>query len=142
MTSRRRVATAYDLAAWRLRGDIRTASGDLWTRAANYHSRAPEYSAPSRADLMKRGEKWGTWLSERFVTYDPNAAGAPAIVAGTAPVEGTPKERTVAITQAAITAMAEPVQSVPQKVTVTRHRAYNQAAERALADMYAPGLVK
>lgn len=133
---------SYDLAAWRLRGHIRNDSGDLWTRAANYHSRTPEYNAPYRADLMKKAEKWGAWLSERFVTYDPNAAGAPAIVAGTAPVEGTPKERTVAITQAAITAMAEPVQSVPQKVTVTGHRVYNQAAERALADMYAPGLVK
>ena len=133
---------SYDLAAWRLRGHIRNDSGDLWTRAANYHSRTPEYNAPYRADLMKKAEKWGTWLSERFVTYDPNAAGAPAIVAGTAPVEGTPKERAVAITQAAITAMAEPVQSAPQKVTVTHHPAYNQAAERALADMYAPGLVK
>lgn len=133
---------SYDLAAWRLRGHIRNDSGDLWTRAANYHSRTPEYNAPYRADLMKKAEQWGTWLSERFVTYDPNAAGAPAIVAGTAPVEGTPKERAVAITQAAITAMAEPVQSAPQKVTVTHHRAYNQAAERALADMYAPGLVK
>ncbi|ARQ77088.1 hypothetical protein B6D87_23230 (plasmid) [Pseudomonas fragi] len=133
---------SYDLAAWRLRGHIRNDSGDLWTRAANYHSRTPQYNAPYRADLMKRAEKWGTWLSERFVTYDPNAAGAPAIVAGTATVEGTPKEKAVTITQAAITAMAEPVQAAPKKVTVTHHRTYNQAAERALADMYAPGMVK
>lgn len=133
---------SYDLAAWRLRGHIRNDSGDLWTRAANYHSRTPQYNAPYRADLMKRAEKWGTWLSERFVTYDPNAAGAPAIVAGTATVEGTPKEKAVTITQAAITAMADPVQAAPKKVTVTHHRTYNQAAERALADMYAPGMVK
>ena len=133
---------SYDLAAWRLRGHIRNDSGDLWTRAANYHSRTPQYNAPYRADLMKRAEKWGAWLSERFVTYDPNAAGAPAIVAGTATVEGTPKEKAVTITQAAITAMAEPVQAAPKKVTVTHHRTYNQAAERALADMYAPGMVK
>lgn len=133
---------SYDLAAWRLRGHIRNDSGDLWTRAANYHSRTPQYNAPYRADLMKKAEKWGTWLSERFVTYDPNSAGAPAIVAGTVPVDGTPKEKVVTITQAAITAMAEPVQAVPKKVTTTHLRTYNQAAERALADMYAPGLLK
>lgn len=49
---------SYDLAAWRLRGHIRNDSGDLWTRAANYHSRTPQYNAPYRADLMKRAEKW------------------------------------------------------------------------------------
>ncbi|MGC6373693.1 transglycosylase SLT domain-containing protein [Pseudomonas sp. S2.OTC.A_B10] len=133
---------SYDLAAWRLRGHIRKDSGDLWTRAANYHSRTPEYNAPYRADLMKKAAKWGTWLSERFVTYDPNAAGAPAIVAATASVDGTPKESAVAIPQASITAMAEPAQPAAQNVTQTRHRPHNEAAERALAAMYAPGLMK
>nr|BCU00371.1 transglycosylase SLT domain-containing protein [uncultured bacterium] len=133
---------SYDLAAWRLRGHIRKDSGDLWTRAANYHSRTPEYNAPYRADLMKKAAKWGTWLSERFVTYDPNAAGAPAIVAATATVEGTPKESAVAIPQTAITAMAEPTQTAPQKVTQARQRPRNEAAERALAAIYAPGLMK
>lgn len=133
---------SYDLAAWRLRGHIRNDSGDLWTRAANYHSRTPQYNAPYRADLMKRAAKWGTWLSERFVTYDPSAAGAPAIVAATASGEGTPKENAVTIPQSAITAMAEPAQPAAQTITHTRQRPRNEAAERALAAMYAPGLMK
>lgn len=50
---------SYDLAAWRLRGHIRKDNGDLWTRAANYHSRTPKYNAPYRADLMVKAAKWG-----------------------------------------------------------------------------------
>lgn len=131
---------SYDLAAWRLRGHIRKDNGDLWTRAANYHSRTPKYNAPYRADLMVKAAKWGAWLSERFATYDPNAAGAPAIVAGAATVDGTPKEKALAIPQMAITAMAEPAQVTPK--SSVKHRAYNQAADRALADVFAPGLRK
>lgn len=41
----RDVATAgcysYDLAAWRLRQHLYHDKGDLWTRAANYHSSTP-----------------------------------------------------------------------------------------------------
>ena len=133
---------SYDLAAWRLRGHLRNDSGDLGTRGANYHSRTPKYNAPYRADLMIKAEKWGVWLAENFVTYDPNAAGAPAIVAGTATVDGTPKESVVTIPQTSITEMSKPAKPTAQKITQTRHRAYNEAAERALAAMYAPGLMK
>ena len=60
----------FELAAWRLRGHIRNDEGDLWTRAANYHSRTPRYNAAYRADLIVKALKWADWLEARFVTYD------------------------------------------------------------------------
>ena len=57
-------------AAWRLRGHIRNDEGDLWTRAANYHSRTPQYNAAYRADLVVKALRWADWLEARFVTYD------------------------------------------------------------------------
>jgi hypothetical protein len=60
----------FDLAAWRLRGHIRNDEGDLWTRAANYHSRTPQYNAAYRADLVVKAREWADWLEARFVTYD------------------------------------------------------------------------
>jgi hypothetical protein len=67
---------AFDLAAWRLRMHIRNDKGDLWTKAANYHSRTPQYNAVYRADLMRRATKWADWLDARFVTLDVTKAGA------------------------------------------------------------------
>jgi len=61
---------SFDLAAWRLRQHLRKDQGDLWTRAANYHSRTPQYNAVYRADLMRRAAKWADWLEARFVTRD------------------------------------------------------------------------
>ncbi len=61
---------SYDLAAWRLRGHILHDTGDLWTRAANYHSQTPCYNAEYRAKLIRASYKWGKWLSERFKTQD------------------------------------------------------------------------
>lgn len=58
----------FDLAAWRLRLHIRHDRGDLWTRAANYHSRTPRYNAIYRADLMHRASRWADWLERNFVT--------------------------------------------------------------------------
>jgi hypothetical protein len=60
----------FDLAAWRLRIHIKRDDGDLWTRAANYHSRTPHYNAIYRADLIKRAIKWADWLDARFTTYN------------------------------------------------------------------------
>jgi hypothetical protein len=60
----------YDLAAWRLRGHIKNDEGDIWTRAANYHSRAPQQNATYRADLRVKAKKWADWLAARFVTVD------------------------------------------------------------------------
>lgn len=60
---------AFDLAAWRLRGHLRHDKDDVWTRAANYHSRTPKYNRIYRADLIKKAARWGQWLDARFATY-------------------------------------------------------------------------
>lgn len=60
----------FDLAAWRLRMHIRNDKGDIWTKAANYHSRTPKYNAVYRADLIRKAAKWADWLEARFVTLD------------------------------------------------------------------------
>lgn len=80
----------FDLAAWRLRLHIRDDAGDLWTKAANYHSRTPRYNAVYRADLMARAAKWADWLEVRFVTRDVARHGSGS---GAAPIQagaGTP----------------------------------------------------
>lgn len=61
---------SYELAAWRLRGHIRNDKGDLWTKAANYHSRTPRYNSVYRADLMVKAVKWADWIEARFATND------------------------------------------------------------------------
>ena len=60
----------FDLAAWRLRQHIMNDQGDLWTRAANYHSRTPKYNVVYRADLMKKATKWANWLDNRLSPDD------------------------------------------------------------------------
>ena len=67
---------AFELAAWRLRKHLRDDQGDLWTRAANYHSRTPRFNAVYRTDLMKKAAKWADWLEARFVTVDVTRADA------------------------------------------------------------------
>lgn len=67
---------AFELAAWRLRMHLRNDRGDLWTRAANYHSRTPRFNALYRADLMKKATQWADWLEARFVTIDVTQEGA------------------------------------------------------------------
>jgi len=61
---------SFDLAGWRLRQHMQKDVGDLWTRAANYHSRTPRYNIVYRADLMHKAKKWAEWLDFQFVTYD------------------------------------------------------------------------
>ena len=61
----------YQLAAWRLRKHIvNDTQGDIWTRAANYHSYTPEYNFIYRAKLIRSADKWANWLSARFKTRD------------------------------------------------------------------------
>lgn len=67
---------SFDLAAWRLRGHLRHDSQDLWTRAANYHSRTPKYNQIYREDLIKKAAKWGHWLEVRFPTYGVTQPGS------------------------------------------------------------------
>ena len=45
-------------------------------RAANYHSRTPQYNQVYRAHLIRKASKWADWLDARFVTFDMNRASA------------------------------------------------------------------
>jgi hypothetical protein len=56
----------YELATWRLKGHLVRDEGDLWTRAANYHSRTPEHNRVYRRKLMAAASKWAGWITERF----------------------------------------------------------------------------
>lgn len=47
----------YYLAAWRIAGHITNDAGDLWQRAANYHSRTPYYNRLYREKLLQRATK-------------------------------------------------------------------------------------
>lgn len=83
---------SFDLAAWRLRMHIKRDDGDIWTRAANYHSRTPYYNAIYRADLIKRAVKWANWLEARFATYNilaPGTARASVISKPASPAQPT-----------------------------------------------------
>lgn len=48
----------FELAAWRLRRHIDRDKGDFWTRAANYHSRAPTQNAKYRRKLIAKAAAW------------------------------------------------------------------------------------
>ena len=63
---------SYDLAAWRVRLHIKNDKGDIWTKAANYHSRTPKYNAKYRADLIVKAAKWADWLEARFPSSNTN----------------------------------------------------------------------
>lgn len=57
---------SFDLAAWRLHHHIKNDKGDIWTKAANYHSKTPCYNARYRSDLIKKAVKWADWLEALF----------------------------------------------------------------------------
>lgn len=61
---------AYELATWRLRRHLAHDAGDIWQRAANYHSRTPQHNAAYRAKLMERARRWGRWLEQRYTTRE------------------------------------------------------------------------
>ena len=102
---------SFDLAAWRLRGHLRHDTQDLWTRAANYHSRTPKYNHIYRADLIKKAKKWGHWLEVRFPTYNvvkPGVAPLRAIHASLSvqqPKSNPIKKETIPTNQQAIQAL-------------------------------------
>lgn len=60
----------YRVAAWRIRLHLKNDSGDIWRRAANYHSRTPEKNAIYRADLKMKALKWAAWLDGKFNTAE------------------------------------------------------------------------
>jgi len=45
---------------------IKNDKGDIWTKAANYHSRTPKYNVKYRADLIVRAVKWANWMENVF----------------------------------------------------------------------------
>lgn len=51
-----------ELAAWVLQQRLAEAGQDFWTRAANYHSRTPEFNARYRESLIRWSQRWGAWL--------------------------------------------------------------------------------
>lgn len=59
----------FHLAAWRIRGHLQNDKGDIWTRAANWHSRTPSKNAAYRNDMLKKAEKWGQWLATHYQTH-------------------------------------------------------------------------
>ena len=58
----------YELATWRLRNHILHDKGDLLTKAANYHSRTPEYNSIYSAKLKVAAARWANWLAKHFNT--------------------------------------------------------------------------
>ena len=112
---------SFDLAAWRLRKHIRNDKGDLWTRAANYHSRTYRYNVVYRTDLMVKAVKWADWLEARFVTFDITKPGAPAL---TPTVQQSAPEKTVVAIIPAAAQVHQPLKVswntsgyVPRKIT-------------------------
>lgn len=71
----------FDLAAWRLRGHLQKDKGDMWQRAANYHSRTPVYNSRYRAGIIAGAARWGAWLAARVPTYELGSAVASAATA-------------------------------------------------------------
>lgn len=119
---------SYDLAAWRLRGHLLNDRGDIWTRAANYHSRTPKYNESYRADLIRKATKWGDWLEARFVTYEiTSPSSAPTRIAN----------HTVTATKAMETTKQTETKPT-RKITPT----HNSAAAQALASIFAPTMRK
>jgi hypothetical protein len=59
----------YQLAAWRLRTHLKNDTGDIWTRAANYHSRTPVYNARYRSHLRYHAYQWEQWLNAHYATH-------------------------------------------------------------------------
>lgn len=111
---------AYDLAAWRIRGHLKNDKGDLWTRAANYHSRTPQYNAVYRGDLRVKAAKWADWLEARFVTVDVTKKGATASLPVTPAVVQATRERATTTPPAAkpLSKLAwETAGYVPRKVS-------------------------
>lgn len=98
----------YQLAAWRIHGHLLKDKGDIWTRAADYHSYKPYSNAAYRAKLVQHAAKWQDWLENHVDTY--------------------------AITSKHID---QPVKTESFSYRYS-HVHYNLAAQQALSDFYTP----
>lgn len=54
----------FQLAAWRIKRHLTLDTGDIWQRAANYHSRTPRHNARYRLKLVAKASLWYGWLSQ------------------------------------------------------------------------------
>ncbi len=63
----------YYLAAWRIAGHLKHDGGDIWQRAANYHSRTAFYNRPYRNQLIRRARKIASRLNGSFLHKPANA---------------------------------------------------------------------
>ena len=93
---------AYDLAAWRLHGHLQKDSGDIWTRAANYHSRTPNYNAVYRADLIIKANKWAKQLAALLSGDSVKINGIVAMLATPKAVKAKGSEKTKSTTRVAL----------------------------------------
>lgn len=60
----------YEIAAWRVKKHLVNDSGDIWKRAANYHSYTPQKNEIYRQKLIKSGTKWASELTARKQKFD------------------------------------------------------------------------
>ena len=86
---------AYELATWRIARHLANDAGDLWQRAANYHSRTEIHNARYRRALKVRAARWAAWLKARFRTREfvsaevhPRDPPPPAAAHPVAPADG------------------------------------------------------
>lgn len=86
---------SYDLAAWRIRGHIKNDTGDIWTKAANYHSRTPYYNQIYRNQIIPRAAKWEKWIEARFNTFDATNPAKQAEQTQLASAVVTPEEKVI-----------------------------------------------
>lgn len=86
---------SYDLAAWRIRGHIKNDTGDIWTKAANYHSRTPYFNQIYRDQIIPKAAKWEKWIEARFNTFDATNPAKLAEQTQLASAVVTPEEKTI-----------------------------------------------
>lgn len=99
---------AYELAAWRLQRHLQLDQGDVWTRAANYHSRTPRYNVQYRLDLIAKSARWANWLERCMVGSCHNISALRLSDAAAAP----PQAKRI----------AAPPDYVPRTIAATRVR--------------------
>jgi len=112
----------YELASWRLKRHLRFDEGDIWTRAANYHSRTPHYNSVYRAKLMQKAAKWAVWLRSNFATFDgPLGATHPARKAEFSSSTGFPNTALVSTphSKAAVPPAVNDVRYTPRAIGVS-----------------------